>query len=196
MEYTYGGFHPTATRQELKNLAKAALSGKWGNAVLAMLVFVLLEMGCGIIPALGAIILVPPLQFGLLIFYIRFFRYGETKMENLFKGFDMFGKALAVFWLTQLYTFLWSLLLFIPGIIASYSYSQAMLILNDNPEITAFEAIRRSKAMMHGNKMNLFILTGFRYFRYQAGHNRFSPMPIQCRLLLKPWKNTLRHLQI
>ncbi|NLM27986.1 MAG: DUF975 family protein [Clostridiaceae bacterium] len=157
MEYTYGGFHSSVSRPELKNRAKAALSGKWGSAVLAMLIFVLLQMGCGIIPVLGAIILVPPLQFGLVIFFIRFFRHGETELENLFKGFDMFGKALAVYWLSQLYIFLWSLLFIVPGIVASYSYSQAMLILYDNPEITASEAIRRSKAMMYGNKMTLFI---------------------------------------
>ncbi len=123
MEYTYGGFHSSVSRPELKNRAKAALSGKWGSAVLAMLIFVLLQMGCGIIPVLGAIILVPPLQFGLVIFFIRFFRHGETELENLFKGFDMFGKALAVYWLSQLYIFLWSLLFIVPGIVASYSYS-------------------------------------------------------------------------
>jgi len=157
MDYTYGAFRPTASRPELKNRAKAALSGKWGSAVLAMLIFFLLQMGCGIIPVLGTIILVPPLQFGLVIFFIRFFRHGETELENLFKGFDMFGKALAVYWLSQLYIFLWSLLFIVPGIVASYRYSQAMLILYDNPEITASEAIRRSKAMMYGNKMTLFI---------------------------------------
>lgn len=157
MDYTYGGYHPTVTRPELKYRAKTALSGKWGSAVLALVIFVLLGMGCGIIPVLGAVILMPPLQFGLLIFYIRFFRYGETAMDNLFKGFDMFGKALAVYWLSQLYIFLWSLLFIVPGVIASYSYSQAMLILYDNPEITASEAIRRSKAMMNGNKMTLFV---------------------------------------
>lgn len=157
MDYTYGRFHPTVIRPELKYRAKMALSGKWGSAVLATVVFVLVVMGCGIIPVLGAIILIPPLQFGLLIFYIRFFRYGESGMENLFKGFDMFGKALAVYWLSQLFVFLWSLLFIVPGIVASYKYSQAMLIMYDNPEITATEAIRRSKAMMYGNKLTLFI---------------------------------------
>lgn len=68
MDYTYGAFRPTASRPELKNRAKAALSGKWGSAVLAMLIFFLLQMGCGIIPVLGTIILVPPLQFGLVYF--------------------------------------------------------------------------------------------------------------------------------
>lgn len=159
MDYTtYNGLHPTVTRPELKYRARMALSGKWGSAILAMVIFVLVGMGCGIIPVIGAVILMPPLQLGFTIFYIRFYRYGETDMENLFKGFDMFGKVIALYWLSQLYVFLWSLLFIVPGIVASYRYSQAMLILYDNPEITASEALRRSKVMMQGNKMTLFIL--------------------------------------
>lgn len=157
MDYAHGGFHPTVTRPELKYRARMALSGRWGSAALAILIFALIELGCNIIPLLGAIILIPPLQFGFFIFFIRFYRYGDNGIENLFKGFDFFVKALAVFWLTKLLTFLWSLLFIIPGIVASYRYSQAMLILYDNPEITATEAIRRSKAMMYGNKLTLFI---------------------------------------
>jgi len=133
------------------------LSGRWSVVVLAIVVFALVSMACGFVPLVGPILLTPPLVLGLDIFFLRFYRYGEDQIENMFKGFDMFGKSMGVFWLTKLYVFLWSLLFIIPGIIASYSYSQAMLILYDNPEITATEALRRSKAMMYGNKLTLFI---------------------------------------
>jgi len=157
MDYVAGRFHPTVTRPELKFRARNALSGRWGTAILALVIYMLLSLGCGIIPVVGAIILVPPLEFGLSVFFLKFYRDADTRVENLFTGFNMFGKSLAVFWLTRLYTFLWSLLFIIPGIVASYKYSQAMLILYDNPEITASEAIKRSIAMMHGNKLTLFI---------------------------------------
>jgi hypothetical protein len=75
-----------------------------------MVIFVLVGMGCGIIPVIGAVILMPPLQLGFTIFYIRFYRYGETDMENLFKGY----------WLSQL---------------LSHHTDTPMLILYDNPEI-------------------------------------------------------------
>jgi uncharacterized membrane protein len=39
------------------------------------------------------------------------------------------------------------------------SYSQAMYILAENPEMGALEAISRSKAMMKGHKWELFVLT-------------------------------------
>ncbi|NLX76160.1 MAG: DUF975 family protein [Clostridiaceae bacterium] len=157
MDYTPGRFHPTVTRPELKFRARMALTGRWGSAVLAMIVYLLLAMGCGMIPIIGTILLVPPLEFGLYIVFLKFYRENDTRLENLFSGFNMFGKVLAVYWLSALYVFLWSLLFVIPGIVASYRYSQAMLILYDNPEISASEAIRRSKAMMYGNKMTLFI---------------------------------------
>jgi uncharacterized membrane protein len=157
MEYMPGRFRPTITRGDIKLRAKTSLSGRWGSAILVLIIYVLLGLGCGLIPILGAILLVPPLEFGLSVFYLKFYRERDTQIENLFCGFNMFGKVLAVYWLTTLYVFLWSLLFIIPGIVASYKYSQAMLILYDNPEITASEAIRRSGAMMYGNKLTLFI---------------------------------------
>ncbi|NLM09437.1 MAG: DUF975 family protein [Clostridiaceae bacterium] len=157
MDFTAGRFHPTVTRPELKFRARASLSGRWGAAILALIIFILLSLGCGLIPIVGAILLLPPLEFGLCVFFLRFYRDHDSRIENLFTGFNMFGKTLAVYWLSTLYVFLWSLLFIIPGIVASYKYSQAMLILFDNPEISASEAIRRSSAMMYGNKLTLFI---------------------------------------
>ncbi|HZK26820.1 MAG TPA: DUF975 family protein [Thermoclostridium sp.] len=152
-----GRFHPSISRSGLKLRARTALSGRWGSVILAVVVYILLSLGCGLVPVIGAILLIPPLEFGLQVFYLKLYREGDTQLESMFCGFNMFGKTLAVYWLTQLYVFLWSLLFIIPGIVASYRYSQAMYILYDNPEISASEAIRRSSAMMYGNKLTLFI---------------------------------------
>jgi len=157
MDFFPGRFHPTVTRAELKQRARTALYGKWSTAALLMLIFTLISTGCGFIPIVGAILLLPPLEFGLNIYFLLLYKHGDSRFENLFTGFNMFGKALAVYWLSALYTFLWSLLFIIPGIVASYRYSQAMYILFENPEISASEAIRKSSAMMYGNKLTLFI---------------------------------------
>ena len=50
------------------------------------------------------------------------------------------------------------MLFIIPGIIASYSYAMTDYILAENPELTAKEAIERSKDMMEGNRWRLFCL--------------------------------------
>lgn len=60
--------------------------------------------------------------------------------------------------LRTLYKFLWSLLFVIPGIVASYSYAMTDYILAENPELSAGEAIARSKEMMEGNRWRLFCL--------------------------------------
>lgn len=54
--------------------------------------------------------------------------------------------------------YLWTLLLIIPGIMASYSYAMTGYILAEHPELTASEAIAQSKDMMAGNRWRLFCL--------------------------------------
>lgn len=60
--------------------------------------------------------------------------------------------------LQTVYILLWTCLLIIPGIMASYSYAMTGYILAEHPELTAGEAIAQSKAMMAGNRWRLFCL--------------------------------------
>lgn len=77
---------------------------------------------------------------------------------DAFKGFNITGKAVWLYILTILFTFLWSLLFIIPGIIKAFSYSMSQYILADNPKLTAMEALSESKQIMDGRKLDLFIL--------------------------------------
>ena len=65
----------------------------------------------------------------------------------------MLGKFLA-----DLKVFLWTLLLFIPGIIMAFAYAMTPYILEDNPELSAWDASTRSREMMKGHKFDLFYL--------------------------------------
>lgn len=60
--------------------------------------------------------------------------------------------------LIGIFTFLWSLLFVIPGIVKSYAYSMAYFIKIDHPEYTATQALDESQKIMKGNKMKLFLL--------------------------------------
>ena len=82
----------------------------------------------------------------------------EVSFNNLFDYLSDWKRAIIANILQVIYTFLWTLLLIIPGIIASLSYSMTNYILAENPELTANEAITRSKEMMDGNKWRLFCL--------------------------------------
>jgi uncharacterized membrane protein len=54
--------------------------------------------------------------------------------------------------------FIGFLLFMIPGIIESLNYAMVDHILAENPELTAREALQRSKELMKGNKWRLFCL--------------------------------------
>jgi uncharacterized membrane protein len=82
----------------------------------------------------------------------------EVSFNDLFTQFDRIGAGFCMQFLRGLYVLLWSLLLIIPGIIASYSYAMTPYIMAEHPEYGANEAITRSKEMMQGNKWRLFCM--------------------------------------
>jgi uncharacterized membrane protein len=81
MDYAPGRFCTTVLRSELKYRARSTLSGKWGNAALTILVYGLIVMACGIIPVAGPAILAPPLELGLVIYFLNFYRYGDNRLS-------------------------------------------------------------------------------------------------------------------
>ena len=82
----------------------------------------------------------------------------EPKLKDIFSQYDRLGTGFGMQFFRGLFTFLWSLLFVIPGIIASYSYYMTPFILCERPDMTSREAIRESKELMRGNKWRLFCL--------------------------------------
>lgn len=95
---------------------------------------------------------------GLCSFMLAFFRKKDINAGYVFNGFEYYLKTLALMLLVALFTFLWTLLFIIPGIIASFRYSQAFYILADDPSKGVMECIDESKRIMTGNKMKYFIM--------------------------------------
>lgn len=85
-------------------------------------------------------------------------RREQMQTGVLFDYFRHWKTAVAANLLQALYVFLWMLLFIIPGIVAGYSYAMTGYILAEHPELTASEAIDRSKQMMYGNRFRLFCL--------------------------------------
>lgn len=105
-----------------------------------------------------AFILGGTLELGYCQFLLKQHDQQGPEFNDLFSQFHRFGTGFAQQFLRGLYIVLWSLLLVIPGIMAAYSYAMAPFILTDHPEMTASEAIKRSKQMMDGHKGELFVL--------------------------------------
>ena len=98
------------------------------------------------------------LQLGMTIYFLASFRGHNVVAKDVFLGFERFGKALGL-WLYQLlFITLWSLLFIVPGIIATFRYSQAFFVLADDPNKSIRQCMDESKFMMKGNKWKLFLL--------------------------------------
>ena len=150
------------TRAELKSLAKEQIKGNIGTLFLIYLIVFAAGMVCGLIPTIGSIaaafIVTPAFSIGIMMIYLDLAKGVKATVGVVFEGFKHFWISFKTTFLVGLFTALWSMLLVIPGIIKAISYSQAMYIIAENPEIGAREAINRSKAMMDGHKMDYFIL--------------------------------------
>jgi uncharacterized membrane protein len=99
------------------------------------------------------------IRLGYCRFNLNLINNTNPQFKDLFSRFDIFWKAFGLQLLVVIYTFLWSLLFIIPGIIAAISYAMAPYILEENPSMGINEAITRSKDMMYGNKWRFFCLS-------------------------------------
>ena len=191
---------------DFRRIAREALRGRWGVAVIAGLIASLLGaigtggpelnieldnghfqaglsvagqeiittdgMHWGLFAGITAYILIFAILMGIVLFvlgsvievgYYKFNldlvdRRNEAEIGTMFGYFNFWKTTAAARLLQTLYIVLWSLLFIIPGIMAAYSYSMTGYILAENPDMTADEAIARSKQMMDGNRWRLFCL--------------------------------------
>ena len=100
----------------------------------------------------------PVFDVGFTSFCMKTRRAQDTEVKDLLNGFLFFTKVLSVFIITTVLIFLWSMLLFIPGIIASYRYRLAYYILIDDPGKGALQCINESKLLMEGKKLDLLTI--------------------------------------
>ena len=147
------------TISQIKQSAKTSLKGNWGLAIGIIIVYDLLLLVAGsVLPLVGALLLTGPMMFGLMLAFLTLTRTGKMYFENLFKGFENFGTTCVAGILYSLFIELWFLLFFIPGIVKTYSYAMTFYLINDNPNLSANEAITESRKMMNGHKAELFLL--------------------------------------
>ncbi|HEY4503050.1 MAG TPA: DUF975 family protein [Candidatus Paceibacterota bacterium] len=146
--------------------AREALTGKWGLAVGGYFIYMAVTILVGAPDDIGpflSLLIDGPMLIGLSVFSLALSRRQEASISQLFVGFNDFLRALSAYLLMILFILLWALLLIVPGIIAALSYSQTFFILAEDKSIGARDAIRKSKAMMNGNKKKLFFLS-LRFF--------------------------------
>lgn len=162
-------------RKEIKEKAKElAFNNKWEIwkpfLIVAgiTLIFSLLLIICKIDEnsVLGTIITYAfeiallPASLGCTYYIINFVRGKTLDVKEALKcKYKLFGLILVVTILVRLFTFLWSLLLIIPGLIYSYKMVMTNYILADTEEenISYKDVMNTSKKMMDGYKWDNFV---------------------------------------
>lgn len=162
-------------RAELKSKAKEQLKGRWGLAIITVLVSNLIinsynmfkgvdfviEISENLTLTLNLISLIfgGVVSTGLSKFLLNFTTNREVpKFADLFSQFKIFFKALGLFILMGIAIILGTLFFIIPGIIVALMFSQAFYILAENPNKGIFECLEESSNLMHGYKWELFVL--------------------------------------
>ena len=156
------------TRSQLKEQAKLIMRHSRLNMFLGTLVIpiylILTYAEKALVLSLIIGVLLPTVTY-LGVRLIRSGRQEITLKDNIFgestEASDLLD-LLVLNLLVGLFTFLWSFLFIIPGIIKAYSYSQAINVFFDHKkngtQISYTQAIKESMLMMKGNKLDLFIL--------------------------------------
>lgn len=168
---------------ELRAQARERLEGQWGTFVLMTFLMLVIQTILQIPGYIGSLLeilspenvlaslsfsnisnilslLALPLSWGLTVSLLRNHREESVDLENLFDGFrgGRYTRVFCALFLVNLFTFLWALLLIIPGIMKAFSYALTPYILLDEPELTAKQAISRSCEIMQGRRWKLFCL--------------------------------------
>ncbi len=162
-----------STNKDLRARAREELKGKWKNPVLVALIYFLI---CFVIKILShflitfhdlyfilaslaiSLSLSGALIVGFINYFLNFIKPEKPSLILMFSGFNNFLTSLGIYLWFSLWLFIWSLLLIIPGIIKSLSYSLAFYIINENPKIGIRNALRMSQKMTYGYKMKIFLL--------------------------------------
>ena len=107
---------------------------------------------------LSEIILSSILSFGFFSYFLKISRDQEVTYKEVFSRSNLALFFIGLTFAISVFVSLWSLLLIIPGIIASIAYRMAYFIKLDNPDIGVLDAIIKSKELMRGHKWDFFVL--------------------------------------
>jgi uncharacterized membrane protein len=104
------------------------------------------------------------LSLASLNVYIKMTRSPDkVPFSSFIEGFNNWGRAVLGSLWQLLWTWLWSMLFIIPGIIKYISYSQMFFIIAEYDNISVSKAMRISKIITRGHKWDLFVM-GLSFF--------------------------------
>lgn len=150
-------------RKELKDKAKKSFTPHLGAILLVLLIVLVVYGLLAVMSGVGAIvsfIIVGSISLSFASIFLNVLKGKKPVAKDLIFGFqdENLLRGLFAFLRYEIFTFLWTLLLIVPGIIKSISYSQMFYLMAENPKMTAGEAQAKSMKIMEGHKWDYFVL--------------------------------------
>jgi len=149
-------------RAELKAKAKKAIDGK---IFILLAIYIIASVGIAVLSfvtfGFGSLLVSGSISLSMAAIMLAIVNKNKKPdVEDLKIGFvdGNFLRGLEGLLRVTIFTWLWSLLFVIPGIIKGISYSQMFYILADNKDISAGDAQKKSMEMMEGYKADYFML--------------------------------------
>ncbi len=99
-----------------------------------------------------------PLKVGGYLFFKKNNQEKADLNELIYAFKNNYANSLVTILLTDVFTFLWTLLFIVPGIVKSYSYAMVPFLIADHPDLQPMEVIKKSQQMMDGYKWQAFVL--------------------------------------
>lgn len=121
---------------DFKARAKEQLKSRYWYICVVVILFTIITGSS--LPLIIGLVIVGPLTVGVSYVLLDLVEnpHGRDNYELLFEGFKhSLANSIIAILLINLFTFLWSLLFIIPGIIKFYSYSMTRFIIAENKQI-------------------------------------------------------------
>jgi len=157
------------TSREILSETWRDLSGRWLPLIAVLWIALFCQSVLGAAPKIGlllSIVLSGPFYVGTSAYTLALSETEKPDWELLIQGFDHTLRNIVAFLLVAFWVVLGTLLLVVPGILWMLSYSQTFFILAEDPDITAQEALHRSKQMMVGHRMELVMLHAWQFLLF------------------------------
>lgn len=142
------------TSDEDFDVIRAGMAALIGFILVFLVIFV---VALAIAFAITAFLL-NPLELGCKRFFLRNLNMKAEVKEVCFSFDHSYMNIVKTLFFRDLYTFLWSLLFIIPGIIKAYEYQMIPYLLAEQPDMPKEQAFAMSRQMMKGQKWKAFVL--------------------------------------
>lgn len=113
----------------------------------------------GIIGLIYRTFVLEPLNVGKVRYFLEN-REEPSRIDTLLYTFRQkdYLNIVIILFLRDLFIFLWTLLLIIPGIVKAIEYGQINYILAENPSLDSKRVFQMTREMTMGNKWDIFVL--------------------------------------